>query len=435
MHCSKYSMHWSKYSKGGSLLSFFLAVVIVNQISRTAFRLPMSIYYAVLIAIGGLVLVRASPLKANMKMFLLWGCMWVSILFNINTIPPIYKVSYRTLSFFLVMLAFGPFFNNERLFVFRIKMLNHLNLLLLGLTILCFFGKIAGGGGSDANGYYYGFSIHPMVLGSVAGCTFVNCLHEAAEAGTRKSAQIWVFLSCIALLTGFLASSRVSLGASCCGAVVYLLKRYRGHYGQGFLFVGAFAVAMVICMQFEVDFWGGIRNKIGPKISIHEIASSREVKWNDRLAEFRHSPIFGVGAHSINPEVAEDTDGLYTGMVEPGNAWLFFLSSMGILGFLAFSILFWPPVWCLWRFSKSRSDGTLLLAQLVFYGVYMNAEAHITSAGDYTYAYAWLVIALVQRENWGYMKGRFLSMSGALRIRNGQSSRRLEVAGGYRKRL
>ena len=46
---------------------------------------------------------------------------------------------------------------------------------------------------------------------------------------------------------------------------------------------------------------------------------------------------------------------------------------------------------------------------MVFFAVYMNAEAHITASGDYTYAYSWLIIALVQNENRQYLWESHLS--------------------------
>ena len=392
-----------------NFLGFVLALLIVNQIVGAGMRLSMGLYYAALIGLGGIVVLLSSPWKLNPRMFFLWGTMWLSILFNLDSIPPVYKAHYRTISFFLVMLSFGPFLLNQRLYYFRIKMLNFFNLFLLLLTLASLAGKFLGGGGSDIQGYYYGFSIHSMILGSVAGFTFINCLHEASGAGIPKIKILWIIVSVLALITGFYASSRVSLGASFCGAAVYLLKRYQGQYGRAILICGLLAIGLVFCLQFTGDILSGVQNKMGGRFDISSTFSSRQPKWEDRFAEFQHSPLFGVGAHSIHPEVAKDLEGLYTGMVEPGNAWLFFLSSMGILGFVAFCLVFLPPMAQLWKRGVPQSDGTLLLAQMVFFAVYMNAEAHITASGDYTYAYSWLIIALVQNENRQYLWESHLS--------------------------
>lgn len=77
-------------------------------------------------------------------------------------------------------------------------------------------------------------------------------------------------------------------------------------------------------------------------------------------------------------------------MVEPGNGWLFILSSTGIVSFILFVTMYIRYVVMLVK--DAFNESILLVSSLVFIGLHLNAEGYTLSSGIFLFYYLWLSI-------------------------------------------
>jgi O-antigen ligase len=392
-------------SRNERWLCALLALCVLNFFCQYGIRMPMMVYYFAMGSLNVLIFVFGARRGFSLKpaMWLFWGLMWISVLVNAPEIPPQFRAVERTISFALVLIGIGPFFLGEHFFVMRREILSYLNLGILFITLLSFAGYIFGFGSRSHQGFYQGATHHSMILGAFAGISMLNCLYEAMISSQKRYQFFCLICSVTSLVTGILASSRISLASCICGVISMLALNYRGRYGKTIPKIIVFLFIGLVFLHFSGDVGFGLRQKHhGQELSLETLSSTRKGLWNDRLSEIKHEPLFGVGAHTIRAEYCLSEHSQITtagGTIEPGSAWLYIFSSMGVFAFLCFCVIILEPLYRIWKQGKTNSLGVILFSQLVFFSVYMCAEAHITASGDFTFIYCWLLIALVDSHN------------------------------------
>ena len=374
-----------------------MALVTLSQIFCFGLHFSTIQYFAILAILNMVVLglTDLHSIKANVDMWIFWLLMWLSIIVNFTDIPKEFQPIPRTIGFCLLIFAVGPFFLSPSLLVIKRYLLNILNLGLLFFTLLSFTGYVLRFLPKDNQGYYLGCIDHSMTLGAIAAFTALNCLHEIIKAKPHTSRQRF-FICCFvaSVLVTMLAASRTSIGSLGCAAVSYLALTFRGHYVNAVKLVLGFIIVGFIALQFTGSVTEGVKSKIEYSTSHKSAFYTRQTMWAERWNEIKHHPFFGVGAHSIRYELTTTKGFSKKGQVEPGNAWLFVFSSMGIFAFLCLFVMFFRPMSYLWFHSPPETDGSLIFAHLCFLAVYMNAEAKITAAGSFIYFYTWLILAI-----------------------------------------
>lgn len=126
--------------------------------------------------------------------------------------------------------------------------------------------------------------------------------------------------------------------------------------------------------------------------------TSRDAIWTDRMAEFKSSPLIGVGfgAHGIG----EDKE---VSRVETGGGWISILSQTGIIGLiLALSIILkaFTPI------RKIRQDNSMICiyAAYFFFIVHSIVEGYMFQGGWYLCLIFWMVIGLlIENKQYGPM--------------------------------
>ena len=83
--------------------------------------------------------------------------------------------------------------------------------------------------------------------------------------------------------------------------------------------------------------WWSYTEAVQAKIAISEsrggLITARSFSWKARMEEFLQNPFIGCGFATVVGTLSERGN---EGMVEPGNGWLFILSSTGIVSFILF---------------------------------------------------------------------------------------------------
>ena len=378
-----------------------IALVTLSQIFTIGFHLSTIQYYGIIALLNIVVLglTDIHSIKANVDMWVFWLLMWLSIIVNFFDIPQEFQSIPRTISFCLLIIGVGPFFKSPNLLFIKRYLLNIINLGLLFFTLLSFVGYVLHFLPKDNQGYYLGCIDHSMTLGAIAAFTALNCLHEIIKAKPKTPRQRFFICSFVAsVLVTMLAASRTSIGSLGCAAVSYLALTFRGQYVNAVKLVLVFVIVAFIALQFTGSVTEGVESKIEYSAYHKSVIYTRQQAWADRWNEIKHHPIFGVGAHSIRYDLTTINDFSKKGQVEPGNAWLFVFSSMGIFAFLLLFVMFFRSMSYLWFNSPPKTDGSLIFAQLCFLAVYMNAEAKITSAGSFIYIYTWLILAIAEQK-------------------------------------
>ena len=374
-------------------LAWMLVLCAVNQIFIFTPSLPQMLYYAVMIVLNGVLLFMnmGKPMSLGGGMWLFWILMWLSIVVNYDTLPVVFRAEERTISFLGVMLVLGPWFLCQQLIHLRLYIWKALNKCLFVMIMFSFLGRIGGFLPSDNNGYYLGCFAHSMILAPLAALVCLNCLHESITSEKLSQKRFMGICSAAALAVLFFASSRTSLLSVFIAIFTYMTYQVSGKSSVVIKNLIFFCIILGIISFFAGSMLEGIRNKQKDGLDMAQVIESRESLWDARVSEIKSAPVFGIGSHSVKAEFIDAK-----GKVEPGNAWLFAFSSMGIFSFLALLSMVGNSFLLLRRdiIERKRGISVLLISQIVFWAFYMNGEAHITAAGDFTYLYFWLVIGI-----------------------------------------
>lgn len=116
---------------------------------------------------------------------------------------------------------------------------------------------------------------------------------------------------------------------------------YRNNVRRVFKIITITVAVIGISFPVWYPYTENVRMKQEANLKAGGSFQSRETLWRDRIAEFKENPMLGSGFASINKEVIKAKDKINAnGGIEPGSSWLFILSSVGLLGMLAFSTVF-----------------------------------------------------------------------------------------------
>ena len=377
------------------MLCILLTFTYINNINRLTPNISQSLYYMVVIVIncGILALTLRRGVRISIPMWLFWLFMWVSILMNMDEIGAYFKAPARTMSFLLVQLIVAPFFVSEQLNHARDRIFDVFNFLILCMAIISFLGRFFNFLPTDNQGFYLGCTWHSMDLAAIMGIAVITFMHHIAK--TRQNRKLKkIYIGCFAgsFLVLLLSSSRTTLisctiavlGYWCSGASQTIQKVFKPAILIGLMIYG---VSIVFPDAFK-----GMLNKSrsdSGQITTSSITKSRFGIWNDRIQEIKDYPLFGTGAHTIRHGRTS-----FNGQIEPGNAWLYVFSSMGVFQFAVFCGIIVNAFKRCRKHAIPGHKASLIMALLVYFCMYMVGEAHITAAGEFTCIYFWLLIAV-----------------------------------------
>ena len=233
---------------------------------------------------------------------------------------------------------------------------------------------------TNTAGTFGGITSQSMLLGPISGIATIACSYLAMT----KDKRFWV----LAAMCGgamLFAASRSSLIATLVGEIVLFYFSTESVSKNMKRMILAVLVLLV-----TNPLWNGALEGITAKNkgSIYENINtdSRTSKWDMRIAEWKDSPIYGIGFCAVS-----DRDGVGgKGMVEPGSSWLAVLSMTGAIGFVLFCLIFYKAAKT--SLQPHTPEGALLGGILLMLGVHMLAEGHIFSGGSYLCFLVWLSI-------------------------------------------
>ncbi len=385
-----------------NFIAAFVALAVVNgAITQKTFSMG-NLYYAILIITLLLTFFQATIKRLSVSMSFLYVCCMLSIL--LNDIPVVYKPWLRFALFVIVTVIASPFIQSTFYDKFRINLFKYIHNLLILIIVFSIPAIILNE--RSQSGMFTGFTNHSMLLAPISAVTLITLIYYLYL--NKLNRILILILIAFSFVTLLLAASRISL-AGFVLAMVFFFYRKNRHDMREFAKTGISILAIfILTYPLWNGYMEGIEKKneaaINAETGEMDLASSRETLWAQRIAEFKSSPIIGIGfcyapyvvgydKYSGEAEFAETS----TGIIEPGSSWLGILSMTGLLGSLGI-ITLWINSFrmCLKMEKKDNLYAIYLSSMMVFWSVHMIAEGEIFSAGGFMFFLVWLGVGTVQ---------------------------------------
>lgn len=323
-------------------------------------------------------------------LFAIFFSIWV------NDIPAFFRTYFRVLAFLAIVLMVGPFVINQRLVKFRrlllIRSLIFIRWIVVGSFIVWLIMPSLALGRSG----FQGLAFHSMLIGPLSGISLLYGLYRFSLAGTTTMRCKEIGHVIISFLVILLAGSRSALGGMVLGGAVFYIRMYRNYITRLIKIVVAFSILLVVTSSLWWPYTERLRSKMESGEKSGSLTSTRDGLWQDRMNEFYAYPFFGVGFASYNMDYVANTShgiNLETGTVEPGSGWLFLLSSMGLMGFLSFSIPIGYIFFSIYKNDSLGMNGSLICSLLVLLSAHLLFEGYAVSSGAYLCFFLWLLLA------------------------------------------
>lgn len=372
------------------LLLYITLVIAMVRILFIRIPDPLPLYYGWFGAIALLSFIQHPRFNGTMLLFLL-ACA-LSLLFN--DVNQLFKPWQRFVSFTIMVAAIGPINTSFTSSAFKYELLKKINVVLVYGVVISFIGYLVRFPMFHSASGFNGFTNHSMTLSSVSGLATLVCFHRYMIAVTKKQRRIYLAMSVMCVLSCLLGGSRGALLALMAGFIFYLRIFFKNQTSKFVKYILAFIAIAVVSAPFWIPYTANIMEKVEQNRELGGMTASRDALWNNRITEFKQSPIFGVGFASVDTTVAAN-DFDPDGTIEPGSSWLFMLSSIGLFGTCIFAVLFFRPVFRLYFAGRSYAPEVILIVSLlIFRGVHMFAEGYALASGDFGFLYLWLCLAV-----------------------------------------
>lgn len=366
-----------------------------------SFFMPKFLYYIGLALLGFKMTRMGVGQNKNSFLFVLF------ILLIVASSVVNMMLDLRLVLFAFILILTCPIYTSLKWHLYKRKIMKCLLVGFVGVVIVNMYAKIIGYNlramtqqwEDLTDKQFSGFCDQPMWLAAAAAVSTIFCAYLVFVQDKKKRLQKYIYiilLLCsiyVTMISGSRSAFLAAMGAT--GIVLYLLVKNKARLIK--YIIGS---AVVFLALSPVLF---SRNTIGAMMAKQEYQeevgrTSRDVVWADRMAEFKSSPIIGVGfgAHGVG-------DNKEVGRVETGGGWISILSQTGILGLvLAISIIFkaFTPI------RKIRQDNSMIViyAAYFFFIVHSIVEGYMFQGGWYLCLIFWMVISLlIENKQYGPM--------------------------------
>lgn len=386
------------YIKNNKFEVFITFCVLSNLFP---YFLSSNIYYVGLLLLAYKMSKMGVRQNKNATLFVLF-IMLIAISSLVNMM-----LDLRMVLFAFVLFLSCPIYTSLKWHLYKRKIMMCLLVGFVGVVIINMFAKIIGFNlramtqqwEDLTDKQFSGFCDQPMWLSAASAVASIYCanLVFSQRKKTKKEKYIYVFLLLCSIYMTMISGSRSALVTAIGAICVVLCLLIKNKVRLIKYFMGS---AIVVLALSPVLF---SRNTIGAMMAKQEYQeevgrTSRDGVWADRMAEFKSSPIIGVGfgAHGVGDEKE-------ISRVETGGGWISILAQTGIIGLvLALSIILkaFTPI------RKIRQDISMICiyAAYFFFIVHSFVEGYMFQGGWYLCLIFWMVIGLlIENKQYGPM--------------------------------
>lgn len=385
----------------------FLKILgVLLTLSSIAGFFHFGLLYYISLGLFGLVLVYDMMTKGNhVKPIIIVFLAFCVLSLIVNDTLPIFNAWARLVVYVLVLFVVSPMLSNSSVDKKRKSMLMYVMDVIIILSVLSFFCFFLGINlfvrlGEELEigvGTFSGLMNHSMVLGPMSGLSSVVLLSYCLCENNKCLRIVYIGALFCCLGACLLASSRIAVGAAIVGCVFVLFRRYRANLTK-------FSILLLLILAIggiTFPIWGGLTDFLVEKQADNielggSMMYSRERKINARIAEFKSSPITGIGFATVDPKL--DVVDFSNGRIEPGTSWLAVLSMTGLLGFSAFLII------CILTFKKVMAHQNTFFScalggMFVYYLVHFAAEGYLMAPRSFLNMLFWLILGAIDSES------------------------------------
>lgn len=306
----------------------------------------------------------------------------------------------RPLLYIAILFVSAPFVTSVRWHLYKKKLMHNIFIGFACTVVLSLIAKAMGvnyqvtmrlGESMDLYGgvdEFSGFAKFPMWNSAAAAVSmlyFAYLLFRNGD-GKYKARLFYVAMFLASMYVCLISASRSAFGLAAILSVV-LLKWLSPNFGKVAKYVVVFGIIGVLSFPF---FMSSAERMIQKQETQKETGmTSRDILWSQRMAEFRSSPVYGVGF-----AVQGVGDNQIVGRGESGSSWLAILAQTGIVGFFLALIL-----WCntFTRVSLIRYDpeNILIYVLFLFFTVHSILEGYMFQGGWYMCVICWMTVGIV----------------------------------------
>ncbi|MDE6150608.1 MAG: O-antigen ligase family protein [Prevotella sp.] len=381
-------------------LELFMSFTILSNLF--VFFLPSYLYYI------GLALIGYKMTKCNVRYSKKNGGLFVMFMLLV-CISSIVNMMFdlRFALFCYILIVTCPIYTSLHWHLFKKRLLGNFFIGFVVVVIVNMYAKFTGfnlrammqGWEDLTDKQFSGFCDQPMWLAAASAVSTVYCAYLVFSQTRKTKKQLFSYILLllssiyITMVSGSRSAFVAAMGAVC--VVLYLLVKNK------IRLIKYIASAVVVGLLLSPIFLS--RETMGAMLAKQEYQevvgrTSRDYVWQDRMAEFKSSPLIGVGfgAHGVG-------DDKEVGRVETGGGWISILSQTGIIGLiLALSIILkaFTPI------RKIRQDisMTCIYAIYFFFCVHSIVEGYMFQGGWYLCLIFWMVIGLlIENKQYGEM--------------------------------
>lgn len=293
------------------------------------------------------------------------------------------------MAYFMLMTAIlSPLIQNDNLTLWR-RWLWHS--LIIGLRIIVIINAIMYLFWEPAKPYsgYGGCLGAPMLAAVVCGIVAIEAAYQAL-CKHKIHSYLYAGLFIIADLLLLLSGSRAAILATILGLLPIILH-YRRYKRLWIGFAGTLVIICGITFLSKQRLTHTIQYKTELAISHDSYTYSRDRLWSARIAEFKSSPLIGIGFGTCHRQID---------IAEPGSSWLNILSTTGLLGFALivwFNIRLFIKSWR--KLKKGYIDNLLFISLLIALWIHGCFEGWALFAGSLTFFIYWLLTSMIQSQS------------------------------------
>lgn len=316
----------------------------------------------------------------------------------VNDIPGYYRIWHRVLAFLSIVLTVGPFVINPVILLWRRLLFVYTLLAIRWVVIFSFVAWCMRWQRVNGISGFEGITNHSMLIGPLGGISLIYSIYRFYMSAKVSSRYKEVGIALISFAIMLLAGSRSAIASTFLGIIFLLSRIYRHRINSLIQVFFTFFLLLTVTVSIWWPLTERFRDKMERSVNSGSITSTRDTSWKDRLTEFEAFPIFGVGFATINTDYAKSSlVNTETGLIEPGSAWLFFLSSMGLVGFLSFFVPYIRFIYISYKKEETGMNGYFLGALLFMFFFHLFFEAHIVAGGAYFCFFPWLLLSECNR--------------------------------------
>lgn len=302
-----------------------------------------------------------------------------------------FALDFRIVLFFVLLILTSPIYTSFKWHQFKKKLLFNFFIGFVFVVIVSLYAKFIGYNyqainvGTDykelSETEFSGFARYPMWISAAAAiCTvfifnlFISC--------KKKTIRLFYFLFMLAsIYINVISASRSALVASF--IVIVLTIYFSSARIKTFLkYVSIILLSTVLLYPFFSENSDAMmRKQIGQEQSGK---TSRDELWGQRMAEFKSSPLIGIGfaAHGVG-------DDKQVGRNESGGGWISILSQIGVIGFVLVVLIISKAITSK---SKLLNDKYMMIVYMtfIFFCLHSIFEGYMFQGGWYLCLIFWL---------------------------------------------